>query len=150
MKVILTESIPNLGQEGEVVNVKPGYGRNFLIPQSKAVLATPGALRSLENQRAAIEARAEEAVASAEELVKKIEKLKLKFEVKVGEEERIFGSVTNRNVADALAEEGIEVDRRNITLKDEIKTLGTYHAEIALLGDIKATVKLNVVEGEAE
>lgn len=148
MKVILTESIPNLGQEGDVVNVKPGYGRNFLIPQSKAVLATPGALRSLENQRAAIEARAAEAVSAARDLIKKIEKLKLTFEVNVGEEDRIFGSITNRNIADALAEHGIEVDRRNITLPDEIKTVGTYEAQIALLGDMKATVTFNVV-GEA-
>ncbi len=149
MKVILTESIPNLGHEGDVVNVKPGYGRNFLIPQSKAVLATTGALKSLENQRAAIEARAAEAVAAVGQLIKKIEKLTLKFEVKVGEEDRIFGSITNRNIADALAEEGVEVDRRNITLAEEIKTLGTYQAVIALLGDMKATVNFNVVEEEA-
>lgn len=148
MKVILTENVDNLGLAGDVVNVKPGYGRNFLIPQSKAVLATPGALRSLETQRDALQKRAQEAVEAAKELAKNIEKASVTIAMKVGEENRIFGSVTTRQIAELLHEQGFDVDRRKIVLQEEIKTLGDYHAVVELLGEIKPTVTVTVVAEE--
>jgi large subunit ribosomal protein L9 len=145
MKVILKQTITKLGQEGDVVNVKPGFGRNYLIPQGMATLATPGALRSLENERDAIQRRAQQAVNSAADLARRIEKADVTIPVLVGEENRIFGSITNRQIAEILAEQGIEIDRRNITITDEIKSPGTYEAVVDLLGDIKATVNVHVV-----
>lgn len=148
MKVILTENVDNLGLAGEVVNVKPGYGRNFLIPQSKAVLATPGALRNLETQRDALQKRAQEAVEAAKELAKNLEKARVVIAMKVGEENKIFGSVTTRQIADLLHEQGFEIDRRKVVIQEEIKTLGDYHAVVELLGDIKPTVTVTVVAEE--
>tara|TARA_A100001015_G_scaffold267288_1_gene317211 strand:+ start:6819 stop:7268 length:450 start_codon:yes stop_codon:yes gene_type:complete len=148
MKVILKESIEKLGNEGDVVNVKPGYGRNFLIPQSKAVLATPGALRTLENEREAIERRVAATIQDAEKLKEMIEKTQLTIEVNVGDEDKLFGSVTNRQIAELLTEKGFDIDRKNITFEDEIKTTGEFKAVIALVGELKAYLPLTVVAAE--
>lgn len=151
MKVILKEAVANLGQEGDVVNVKPGYGRNYLIPQGKASLATPGALRMVENQREAIRLRAEQAVGEAKALAARIEASPVTIAGTTGTSGRIFGSITNKQIADALAEKGIEVDRRKIHLPEEMRHIGSYQVQVDVLGDIRASLTVEVVgEGDSE
>ena len=152
MKIILKETVANLGQEGDVVNVKPGYGRNYLIPQGMATLATPGALRMVENQREAIRLRAEQAVGEAKALASRIESTSVTLSGTTGTSGRIFGSITNKQIADALAEKGIEIDRRKIHMPDEMRHIGEYKVEIDILGDIRPSLTVHVVgEGtEAE
>lgn len=152
MKIILKQTVANLGQEGDVVNVKPGYGRNYLIPQGMATLATPGALRMVENQREAIRLRAEQAVGEAKALASRIESTSVTLSGTTGTSGRIFGSITNKQIADALAEKGIEIDRRKIHMPDEMRHIGEYKVEIDILGDIRPSLTVHVVgEGtEAE
>jgi large subunit ribosomal protein L9 len=151
MKIILKETIANLGQEGDVVNVKPGYGRNYLIPQGMATLATPGALRMVENQREAIRLRAEQAVGEAKALASRIESTSVTLSGTTGTSGRIFGSITNKQIADALAEKGIEIDRRKIHMPDEMRHIGEYKVEIDILGDIRPSLTVHVVgEGTEE
>jgi large subunit ribosomal protein L9 len=151
MKIILKETIANLGQEGDVVNVKPGYGRNYLIPQGMATLATPGALRMVENQREAIRLRAEQAVGEAKALASQIESTSVTLSGTTGTSGRIFGSITNKQIADALAEKGIEIDRRKIHMPDEMRHIGEYKVEIDILGDIRPSLTVHVVgEGTEE
>lgn len=145
MKIILKETIANLGQEGDVVNVKPGYGRNYLIPQGMATLATPGALRMVENQREAIRIRAEQAVGEAKALASRIESTSITLSGTTGTSGRIFGSITNKQIADALAEKGIEIDRRKIHMPDEMRHIGEYKVEIDILGDIRPSLTVHVV-----
>ena len=145
MKIILKETVANLGQEGDVVNVKPGYGRNYLIPQGMATLATPGALRMVENQREAIRLRAEQAVGEAKALAARIESTSVTLSGTTGTSGRIFGSITNKQIADALAEKGIEIDRRKIHMPDEMRHIGEYKVEIDILGDIRPSLTVHVV-----
>lgn len=150
MKIILKETIANLGQEGDVVNVKPGYGRNYLIPQGMATLATPGALRMVENQREAIRIRAEQAVGEAKALASRIESTSITLSGTTGTSGRIFGSITNKQIADALAEKGIEIDRRKIHMPDEMRHIGEYKVEIDILGDIRPSLTVHVVGEDTE
>lgn len=146
MKLILKEDVPKLGESGDIVDVKPGYGRNYLIPQGKAIMASDGALRQLELMREKAERRAELTVEKAQDMAERLETLSVTIPVTVGEEERIHGSVTNQDVADALAERGIEIDRRKITLDQDISTLGEYTATINLISEIKQQIKVWVVK----
>lgn len=146
MKLILKEDVDKLGESGDIVDVKPGYGRNYLIPQGKAIMATDGALKQLEAIRETAERRAELTVESAKEMAERLETTSVTIPVSVGEDERIHGTVTNQNVADALAERDIEIDRRKIELDQDIKTLGEYTATINLLGDLKQQIKVWVVK----
>jgi large subunit ribosomal protein L9 len=148
MKLILKEDVLKLGDAGDIVDVKPGFGRNYLIPQGKAVLATTSAVNSLESAKRHIAKRAELTVDAAKELAQQLEATSVTISVKVGEEDKIFGSVTNKDVADALAEREIMIDRRKITLNQDIKTPGEYTATIDLLGDLKPEVKVWVVKAE--
>ncbi len=146
MKLILKDDVPKLGESGDIVDVKPGYGRNYLIPQGKAIMASEGALRQLEIMREKAERRAELTVEKAQEMAERLETLSVTIPVTVGEEERIHGSVTNQDVADALAERGIEIDRRKISLDQDINTLGEYTATINLISEIKQQIKVWVVK----
>ena len=147
MKVILLQDIPKVGEEGDVVGVKNGYGRNFLIPQGLAVLATDSAIKhNAELKRQAsrkLSQKKEEQLKLAEEL----SKAEVVVEVKVGAEDRIFGTVTPTQVAVQLAAQGFEIDRRTIEIKDEIKALGVYTAEVRLSAEAIGKVKVRV-EGE--
>ncbi len=149
MKVILKEDVEKLGYAGDLVEVKDGYGRNFLIPQAKAVLATKSALKEHERMQQYAELKAEITVDNAKELAQQIEASSLTLSVTTGEDDKIFGTITNANIAEALAEKGIEIDRRKITLDQDVKALGEYTASVNLLGDIKPTVKFWVVKAEA-
>ena len=146
MKLILKEDVEKLGSAGDLVDVKPGYGRNYLIPQAKAVLATEGAIKQFENLKREAELRAELTVEAAKELATQLNATSLTIPVKVGEDDKIHGTVTNIQVADALEERDIIIDRRKITMDQDIKTLGEYTATIDLVGDLKPQVKVWVVK----
>lgn len=146
MQVILREDVDKLGAVGDIVDVKPGYGRNFLIPQQKAVMATEGALKQLEAARAKAAERAEQTVASAQELAEQLENTSVTIPAKVGQGEKIHGSVTSQDVADALAEKGIDIDKKDITLNENIKTLGEFTATVEVISELKPEVKVWVVK----
>lgn len=146
MKLILKEDVEKLGDAGEIVDVKPGYGRNYLIPQGRAEIASPGALKQLELIREKAERRAEFTVDAAKELAERLETTSVTISVTAGEDEKIHGTITNQDIADALAEREIEIDRRKISLDQDVKTLGEYTATINLLGDIKPQIKVWVVK----
>ncbi len=148
MKVILRADIEKLGQAGELVDVKDGYGRNYLIPQAKAVMATKGAIAELELRMAQAAERAKLTVKEAKELAKFLEATSVTISVTTGEDDKIHGTVTNVQIAEALAEREIIVDRRNISLNEDVKALGEYTATISLVGDLKPTVKFWVVKAD--
>ena len=148
MKIILKENIDKLGVAGELVTVKDGYGRNYLIPQKKAVLATKGAIDELELMKARAAKKAELTVKEAKDIAGKIESTSLTISVTTGEDDKIFGTVTNVQIAEALAEKGINVDRRNITIDGDVKLLGEYSATVNLLGDLKPKAKFWVVKAD--
>ena len=146
MEVILIKDVENLGYANDVVNVKPGYANNYLIPQGFAKAATASAKKVLaENlrQRAHKDAKI---LADAQALAEKIANLPLTFTVKA-EEGKIFGAITSTDVAEALLEKGVTVDRKNVTV-DAIKTVGEYEASVKLHREVKATIKLTVVAEE--
>ena len=148
MQVILTEDVTNLGRSGELVNVKPGYGRNYLIPRGLAVLATPKNVARLEHEKRVIQTRAAKQVKTAQDLAGRIEGAQVNIARVVGEEDKLFGSVTGRDVADALAEQGIQVDHRKIHVAEPIKTLGMHEVPVKLASDVSATIKVWVVKKE--
>ncbi|TCO06087.1 large subunit ribosomal protein L9 [Natronoflexus pectinivorans] len=145
MEVILKEDVTNLGHRDDIVKVKPGYGRNYLIPQGLAVLATESALKvHAENQRQRAhkeEKLRQEAAAVAE----KLEGLKLTIGAKASSTGKIFGSVNNIQIAEALEKDGFKVERKNISIKDAVKELGTYTANVKLHRDVKVTIEFEVV-----
>lgn len=146
MKVILLKDIETLGSAGEIVEVKNGYGRNFLIPRNEALVATAANMAQFESRRKQQETLAERDRRAAEALAKKLETESITAQVKVGEEDRLFGSVTAQNIAELLDEKGYEVDRRAIHLEDPIRELGVYNVEVRLHPEVAAAVKLWVVK----
>ena len=147
MKIILKKEVANLGEAGDVVEVKTGYARNYLIPQGFATVATPSALKQHEEtlrQRAHKEAKI---VADAQALAAKIEAVEVKLAAKVGESGKLYGAVTANQVADALAEAGIEVDKKNVTVP-EIKELGEFEAKVKCYKGVFANVKVLVSAAE--
>ena len=145
MELILKETISALGREGDVVTVKPGYGRNYLLPQGKAIKATATNLIALTQNRAAIEARLAKDQAIAEKLAKKISGLNIVIEQLSGEDERLFGSVTNADLAAKLEESDIKIDKRQILLTDPIKTLGETKVLIKIGFDVTTEIVVSVV-----
>ena len=144
MKIILTQDIKNLGHKDDVVTVKSGYGRNYLIPQGKAKLATEGALKMLAEDIRQREFKLEKIKKDATEIAAKLDCIEITISAKAGASGKIFGSVTNLQIANALKEKGYDVDRRVIAV-DDIKNIGSYTADINLFKEVKATVKLEVV-----
>jgi large subunit ribosomal protein L9 len=144
--VILLQDVEKVGHAGEVVQVKPGFARNFLIPQRQALVATDANVAHFESMRRQSEAAAERERRTAEALAKKLEQDSLTAQVKVGEEERLFGSVTAQNVADLLAEKGYAIDRRAVQLEEPIRALGVYTIALQLHPEVRATIKLWVVK----
>ncbi len=132
MKVILKHDVKGLGREGDVKEVKGGYARNFLIPNGAVVVADTGALKNWERHRAEREERDRALRADAEATAERLRDLRLEIAVKAGEKDRLFGSVTNREIADLLAKEGIEVDRHQIALHEPIKTVGEHRVTVHL------------------
>lgn len=148
MKVLLKEDIEKLGSAGELVDVKPGYGRNYLIPQNKAVMATEGAIKNYEHIKREAELKATLTVEAAAELAQQLEATSVTISATVGEDDKIFGTVTNIQVAEALEERGIIIDRRKISIDQDINSLGEYTATVDLLGDLNPKVKVWVVKEE--
>jgi large subunit ribosomal protein L9 len=148
MKLILREDVYNLGKGGELVEVKPGYGRNFLIPRGLAVLANPKNIREVEHQKAVAAAKAAKLKASAEAVARRLSDTPLSFKRKVGEQDKLYGSVTAMDLAEALAARGVQIDRRSIDLSEPLKTLGDFEVGVKLHSDVVGKVKVKV-EAEA-
>ncbi len=146
MKVILRQDYEPLGKIGDVVDVKDGYARNFLIPKKIVYPATPGSIKAVEEERKHLQLKLNREKKAAELLATELEKVSVTIPVEVGEEDRIHGTVTTQMVADALVEKGYEIDKRKIELEDQIRTLGIYHAKIKLHPEVTATVKVWVVK----
>lgn len=146
MEIILRQDYEQLGKTGEIVTVKDGFARNYLIPKGIAYVATKVNKKRLENELQMQNWRKEKEKRAAEELAKKLETVSCTIPVQVGEEDKLFGSVTSHNIADALAALGYEVDRRKIQLEEPIKSLGIYSVPIKLHPDVTATVKVWVVK----
>lgn len=145
MQVILREDVDNLGRAGQLVNVAPGFGRNYLLPKGLAVVATPKNKRKLDHEKRVIEQHNQKRIKAAEDLKQKIEALSLTVAKQSGEEGKLFGSVTSREIVEALKEEGLDLDRKKIILDQPIKSLGVYTVEIRLTSDLQANLKLWVV-----
>ena len=145
MQVILTQDVANLGKAGELVSVRPGYGRNYLVPRGFAVSATVTNKNRLDHEKSLIEKRVEKERVSATELAGRINGITLQFERQVGEDEKLFGSVTSRDIADQLKKAGVEIDHRWVQLENTIKALGKYEAPVRLAAGVTATLKFWVV-----
>ena len=149
MQVILLEKIANLGQLGDIVNVKRGYARNYLIPQGKAKWATENAIADFNARRAELEKKQAESMASAQALAAKLDGLMLQITQKSGVDGKLFGSVTNANIAEALKEQGYDIDKSMVRMPDgQLKQVGDYTLTIALHSDISAHITVSVL-GEA-
>jgi large subunit ribosomal protein L9 len=148
MKLILREDVDNLGKGGEVVDVKPGYGRNFLIPRGLAVPASSRNVKELEHEKAMAAAKAAKLKASAEAVAKRLSDTPITLKRKVGEQDKLYGSVTALDVAEALASRGLDIDRRSIDLAEPIKTVGKHEIPVKLHSEVVGKVKLTV-EAEA-
>jgi large subunit ribosomal protein L9 len=139
--------VKGLGREGDLKEVKDGYARNFLLPSGAAMLADKGAVANWERHREQREERDRAARAVAEETAAKLREMKLVITVKAGEKGRLFGAVTNREVADAIAREGVEIDRHDVHLREPIKTLGDYRVDVRVGMGVDAAVGVSVVQG---
>jgi large subunit ribosomal protein L9 len=144
MKLILREDVYNLGKGGDLVEVKPGYGRNFLIPGGLAVLANPKNIREVEHQKAVAAAKAAKLKASAEAIARRLSDTPVSLRRKVGEQDKLYGSVTAMDVAEALAARGLDIDRRTIDLPEPIKTLGDFEVSVKLHSSVVGKVKVKV------
>ena len=146
MRVILKEQVEKLGSSGDIVEVKPGYGRNFLIPRGLALRATEANIRIVEEKKRREVVMNEKEKSEAKILAEKLAGKSLTIPVAVGEDEKLFGSVTSIDIAKALDGEGVEIDRRNVLLEEPIKKLGVYDIQIRVHSEISATVKVWVVK----
>ena len=145
MKVILKQAIETLGEAGDIVTVKPGYGRNYLIPQGYAVLATPSTILNVKNEIEDKEMKEAKSKKGLQLIADKLNSIKLTFEVKVGEDEKLFGSVTTQMISDELTNRGFNIEKKYISIDDTIKTVGNYFADIDFGDEITAKIKLKVV-----
>ena len=144
VEVILSEDVHNLGDAGEVVKVKPGYARNFLIPQGKALPATAARVHEVEHKRRVIAEKRAKDLKDLEAVKARIEGLALEISAQVGEEGKLFGSVTSANLAELLGAQGLEVDRRKIVLSEPIKSVGEHTVSVRLRNDVVASLKVTV------
>lgn len=149
MKVILREDVDNLGKGGELVEVRPGYGRNFLIPRGLAVLANAKNVKELEHQRKVAEAKAAKLKQSAEAVAKRLAETPITLKRKVGEQDKLYGSVTALDVVEALAARGLQIDRRSIDLAEPLKTVGDHEVPVKLHREVIGKAKVKI-EAEVE
>ncbi|HEX2091599.1 MAG TPA: 50S ribosomal protein L9 [Longimicrobiaceae bacterium] len=148
MQVILRERLENLGNAGEIVDVKPGYARNYLIPQGLAYEATTANVRQIERERAQHEQAEAATLVAARERAAKLEGVSLTFHARAGQEGKLFGSITSSDIADRLAEQGFEVDRRAVELDEPIKALGVFTVPIRLHSQVHPEIKVWVIQEE--
>jgi len=145
MQVILKEDVHNLGKSGDLVKVKPGFGRNYLIPQGLAVMATAQNVKEIEHQKKLITARNAKLSKDAQSIADKMSAIEVQIERQAGEENKLFGSVNTRDIAEALAEKGVTIDHRKIHLPDHIKTIGYHTVDVKLGQGVTGKIKVVVV-----
>ena len=150
MKVILKENVDGLGYLGDLLSVADGYARNFLLPRGKAVVANPRNLKTLEHLKRVASHQVKKEVEGLGELGKNIAKVSLTFHVQTGKDEKLFGSVTSKDIADGLAEQGVEIDRRKIQLAQPIKELGNFSVPIKLHREVVPEVSVTLVKKGVE
>lgn len=146
MRVILKQEVPNLGDAGDIVKVKPGYGRNYLIPRGLAIPANEGSLKQLEHQQRLAASIKKKQLEAANQKATMLATTSVTIRREAGEDDRLFGSVTNRDIAEALALEGVEVDRKAIQLEEHIRSLGLFQVPVRLHREVEATVKVYVMK----
>mgnify|MGYP001287441501 CR=1 FL=1 len=147
MKVILMSNVENLGESGDIVSVKPGYARNLLIPMGLALRASKRNIAVASEQKKVALAKTERENQAMDVLAKKLSKVEITIEVKVGEEEKMFGSITNKDIHKELIDKGFELDKNQISINEPIKALGIYHITVKVAKDITSDVKLYVIKG---
>lgn len=148
VQVILSEDVHALGNAGEVVSVKPGFARNYLVPQGKALLATAERVHEVEHQQRVISEKRAKELSDLESVKAKLDSTELEIEAQAGDEGKLFGSVTAQNLAELLAEKGLDVDRRKIVLQEPIKSVGEHTVAIRLRSDVVAEFKVTVKASE--
>jgi len=147
MKIILLSNVENLGESGDVIVVKPGYARNKLIPQGLALRASNRNIAVANENKRVATTKLERENRSLNVLAKKLSKFEITIEVKVGDEEKIFGSITNKDIYKELIDKGFEIEKYQISIKEPIKALGIYHINVKISKDIISDVKLYVIKG---
>jgi large subunit ribosomal protein L9 len=146
MEIILRLAVENLGKTGDVVNVKPGYARNYLLPHGLAYEATPGNLKRIQQERDRLEAAENERRGTAQGLAERLEQVSLTFSARVGDEGKLFGSVTSTDIAQQLEAQGFHIEKRQIDLHEPIKALGVYRVPVRLHADVKPEVRVWVIK----
>ena len=146
MQIILREDVSSLGKAGDLVKVANGYARNYLIPRKMAVESTPRNLKALEHEKLLIEHKKRRELKDSEKLKEKLESISCTIGVKVGEDDKLFGSVTSMDIEEGLKREGVEIDRRKIELEEPIRTLGVYTVHIKIAPETQAKLKVWVVK----
>ncbi|HUN65562.1 MAG TPA: 50S ribosomal protein L9 [Bacteroidota bacterium] len=146
MKIILRQDFGKLGTIGDIVEVKDGYARNYLLPRKIGYPASPGSIRALEEEKKQHQNREKKELHQAEKMAAELEKVSVTLKVKVGEDEKLFGSVTAQMIADALKEKGLSLDKRTIELEEPIKALGIYTVNVQLFKSVTGKVKVWVVQ----
>lgn len=149
MKLILRADVENLGRLGEIVTVKPGYGRNYLLPQGLAMPATEASLRVFEQEKKKLQARMDAAKGEAQAIADKLAAINLVITVRTGEGDKLYGSVTTSVIGDALEAQGVTLDRKKIVLDDPIRALGEYVLDVKLHPDVRGALKVSVVKHDA-
>ena len=147
MKIILLTDVENLGESGDVIAVKPGYARNKLIPQGLALRASNRNIAVANENKKVATAKLERENQAMNVLAKKLSKVEITIEVKVGDEEKMFGSITNKDIHKELIDKGFEIEKNQISIKESIKALGIYHINVKISKDITSDVKLYVIKG---
>jgi large subunit ribosomal protein L9 len=148
VQLILREDVYRLGEAGDLVRVKPGYARNFLLPQGKAMIATPGRVQELEHQKRMVAAKQAKALADLSAVKTRLASVVLEFRAQAGEEGKLFGSITSQQIAEQLSRKGFAIDRRKVVLDEPIKSVGTHVVTIRLRAEMSADVKVVVSASE--
>ena len=148
VQLILREDVHRLGEAGDLVSVKPGYARNFLVPQGKAILATVGRVKELDHQKRVISERLAKEMADLEAVKQRMASVVLEFSAQAGDEGKLFGSITAQQIGEQLAEKGFEIDRRKIELDEPIKALGEHEVPVKLRSEMVAQVKVVVTAAD--
>jgi large subunit ribosomal protein L9 len=149
MEIILKETIPSLGKAGDMIKVANGYARNFLLPKGKAIFAEKKNISQIERQQASILAKAAKEHDGFDALATKLGELEISIPVRVGENDRLYGSVTNLDIANAIESQGYSIDRKKIQMDEPIKALGEFEIPVKLSPDVRAVIKVNVVSQES-
>ena len=149
MQIILRDDMEHLGKSGEVVNVKPGYARNYLLPRGHAIKATEGDIKRVEHEKRVIASRTAKMAKAAQAEADSLSKVRVTIERAVGEENKLYGSVTTRDIAEALREKGVTVDSKKIPLDEPLKALGDFDVAVRLGRGVNASIKVTIIKKES-